>query len=612
MANAEHLKRIRGEFVHWNEWRKDNPSVSIDLSNADLRGLDLSKSDLTGVNLKQADLRSTNLQEANLQGSDLSHARCGLTFDRTIILLTLLSGLALISMIFSFFVGAAILGAIVANFFSITAIAIYVTFVLYYWLVFSEGLRKGSVLMLLLAFFSMLVTIIVALSFKGLSFESFAAAAVTGVIFGVVVCLSAVSFTGSVAVAGAIATAGTRAGAIVIVVATLLSATLASVFIGGGGGLFSVVTSLVLTLFSAIMGRKAITGDRNNAWIRHIAVNFISRFGTRFDEASIGDANFTHTLLRNANLTNSSMIRTNWYSVRCLLLANVSETYLENEIIRKLVIERKNSIQDLSKELTDKNLRGLNLEGITLKGADLSRIDLRDCDLSKANLRKAMLIGSQLDNANLEGADLTGCRIQGWHVSASTNLENVICKYVFMSMEKNDGHKSDDPMEENSDPSDRMPPRGEFEPGAFTNYIKAITGTIELYHEREIDYQMALSILYDISRDYNETIEVTTVSKTQNHAIIRVKPPKKVSKEDFRSKYYKYYENRKQISASQNNQSYLSSQNYECVGEIFENMNNEISTPARGAFVLYIINNGTIENVIGAVTDNASLQINKT
>ena len=93
MANPEHLARLKEGVEAWNEWRKDNTGIAVDLSRvdlpkADLRGADLSKATLSGSNLGLANLSHANLRGArfgaadvdglvlgaNLIATDLSHA----------------------------------------------------------------------------------------------------------------------------------------------------------------------------------------------------------------------------------------------------------------------------------------------------------------------------------------------------------------------------------------------------------------------------------------------------------------------------------------------------------------------------------------------------------
>jgi hypothetical protein len=94
MANKEQLNILKQGVQIWNEWRKYNPNLQIDLSEtslswtnlnsanlckANLSGsnlwkTDLCAADLTEANLSEANLRVANLRGANLRGADLRGA----------------------------------------------------------------------------------------------------------------------------------------------------------------------------------------------------------------------------------------------------------------------------------------------------------------------------------------------------------------------------------------------------------------------------------------------------------------------------------------------------------------------------------------------------------
>jgi hypothetical protein len=79
MADAEQLARLRRGVGEWNAWKKQNPSVRVDLAEADLCNTDLIGADLDGANLYRANLslaflRESNLRNAILKGADLHSA----------------------------------------------------------------------------------------------------------------------------------------------------------------------------------------------------------------------------------------------------------------------------------------------------------------------------------------------------------------------------------------------------------------------------------------------------------------------------------------------------------------------------------------------------------
>jgi uncharacterized protein YjbI with pentapeptide repeats len=75
MANADHLRIIQAGVDFWNAWRKTEPHVRPDLSEADIGGsLDFYQAALYGADLHGVKLRKGRLGEANLNGADLSGA----------------------------------------------------------------------------------------------------------------------------------------------------------------------------------------------------------------------------------------------------------------------------------------------------------------------------------------------------------------------------------------------------------------------------------------------------------------------------------------------------------------------------------------------------------
>ncbi|HSM81087.1 MAG TPA: pentapeptide repeat-containing protein [Nodosilinea sp.] len=89
MANPTHLMHLKRNIEDWNHWRRENPSVEPDLSeaylcaaslsaanlsHAHLRSVDLYSADLWGADLSQADVRAANLSSANLVSANLAGA----------------------------------------------------------------------------------------------------------------------------------------------------------------------------------------------------------------------------------------------------------------------------------------------------------------------------------------------------------------------------------------------------------------------------------------------------------------------------------------------------------------------------------------------------------
>ncbi len=74
MASTEQLSLIRQGVKQWNDWRKNNSFIPVDLSNADLRQLDLAKVAFWDANLQGAILERANLNKSDLRGANLTQA----------------------------------------------------------------------------------------------------------------------------------------------------------------------------------------------------------------------------------------------------------------------------------------------------------------------------------------------------------------------------------------------------------------------------------------------------------------------------------------------------------------------------------------------------------
>ncbi|MBP0018308.1 MAG: pentapeptide repeat-containing protein [Cyanobacteria bacterium SBLK] len=74
MANEDQLARLKQGVEAWNDWREENPSIRINLINADLRSANLINADLINADLRSANLINADLRSANLINADLINA----------------------------------------------------------------------------------------------------------------------------------------------------------------------------------------------------------------------------------------------------------------------------------------------------------------------------------------------------------------------------------------------------------------------------------------------------------------------------------------------------------------------------------------------------------
>lgn len=140
---------------------------------------------------------------------------------------------------------------------------------------------------------------------------------------------------------------------------------------------------------------------------------------------------------------------------------------------------------DLSRaKLVQTQLDGTDFTGATLTGAfiedwnitisktNLSRSNLRKADLGKAHLFETNLTQTSLYDANLRGACLTGSCIKDWPINAFTNLDAIICDYIYLHQKQ----------------QERRPSSGNFAPGEFAKLFQKFLETVDLIFRNGIDW----------------------------------------------------------------------------------------------------------------------------
>jgi hypothetical protein len=72
MGNPDHISILKSGVHNWNQWRRENPTVSPDLSRAELQRLDLYEADFHKTNLVDARMMGVDATRANFEDSDLN------------------------------------------------------------------------------------------------------------------------------------------------------------------------------------------------------------------------------------------------------------------------------------------------------------------------------------------------------------------------------------------------------------------------------------------------------------------------------------------------------------------------------------------------------------
>ncbi len=243
--------------------------------------------------------------------------------------------------------------------------------------------------------------------------------------------------------------------------------------------------------------------------------------------------------------------------------------------------------QDLRQaDLKGADLSKANLRQADLKGADLSRKKLRQADLkggdpSKANLRQAdvikpknftridimrgdfsraslieadligayltgadltgaVLIATQALGTNFENAILTGACIENWNINSETNLEGVICDYIYLKRGQQERRPSD--------------PNSNFEPGEFTKLVEQSIETVDIIFKDGIDWRAFLTSFQDLRVEYGEqNVSIQAIEKKSDGAfVIRLNVPPEADKAEVESYAKQSYQNEIQVLKTEN------------------------------------------------------------
>ncbi|WP_242038986.1 pentapeptide repeat-containing protein [Anabaena lutea] len=115
-------------------------------------------------------------------------------------------------------------------------------------------------------------------------------------------------------------------------------------------------------------------------------------------------------------------------------------------------------------DLSGADLYIADLRNADIREANLFMADLRKCDFTAANLSGAFLINSRIIDVNFRLANITGAYIKDWLINNRTNLDGVICEYIYLDWNK----------------KERRPINGNFEPREFASLYKKIIENTDL------------------------------------------------------------------------------------------------------------------------------------
>lgn len=480
----------------------------------DFRGRSFKGENLAGEDFSHADIRGADFTEANLEGAKFIDAKAGLQKRWAIFLFIvslLLSGLSgsisgLAGYIAAQGFDAFQLSNKIAAGAVITALVIFCLLTIRYGILAGLGVVAGAFAVTGILAVTNVAPIIV-----------FGTAASIGI--GSVAAAGAGAFAVAVASAETFSLAGAIIGSVAGVIAGILIVDGAKVFTAA----FTFAGAVVLLSF--YISWQAMKGNEKHTIVRNIAIAFAAFGGTSFRKANLTDANFTRATLKSTDFRDATVTRTRFYQTKMLDRVRPGSTYLQKAQVRQLLVTGR---LGQNQKFDHQDLRGVNLQGANLENASLIDVDFYQANLSNVNLSRTRLVRTNFERADLRGACLTGSCIQDWTISKGTKLDGIDCDYVFLKWVNGDKH-------------DKMPPRGNFKEGGFVLFAKYILDTIDLYHNKDINPRLALTVLKKMSRDYDEPLDIVAVGKRGDKVFIKVRLSENIEQEEFKENYFARY-----------------------------------------------------------------------
>lgn len=284
---------------------------------------------------------------------------------------------------------------------------------------------------------------------------------------------------------------------------------------------------IVIVLFAFICGYISWQVTASNGkfiYIYKLAVNFCTIGGTSFRKANLTGADFTHATFTSTDFSDAKLIDTNFYLANKIHQIKAENTILIHHRVRDLIVTH----NGVNQSYQGCNLKGAYLAFANLQNADLTEADVSLSNFAGANLEFANLTKTQALNTNFQQANLTAACLEAWNIDSTTQLDGVICNYVYLL----------------NNQQERRPSSGNFAPGDFTKLFQVAINTVDLIFRNGLDLQALSAALANIKLN-NEGIPLAIKSienKGDGVVLVRVDVPEFINKEKIHADFYEHYQ----------------------------------------------------------------------
>ncbi len=509
-----------------------------DFSGQDLRGRSFRGQDLTGANFRHTDLRGADFSRAILKHSDFTQAKAGLQKRWQ---LTWLIGLLCLMLLFGFlgalaglYLGWLLTPSMIVDNTIVPGLAVLCMTTLNALILMRQGLQSSIRTIINTTITIVAISILLLLLIDPAKLIVVADLISSGILnaMGIVVSFTVIypvtsailiSITNSRPTAFLLAAWGAAVGTAIIRQTYPNWESIVSAGLGAGS----------LLGLSAHIGGQAIAGNEKYRILHQLAIAIVSKMGTNFAASDLTQANLAQAQLKHANFDRAILHQTNFYQAHGLQQARTTHTILNQPAVCELLMTH----QGQNSAYIGSNLKGANLTAANLRGTDFTEADLSGALLANAALEGSNWSKAQAIGTNFYQANLTGACLEAWNIDSTSQLDAIICDYIYLSH----------PHQE------RRPSSGNFGPGDFTELFQEIIQTIDLIFRQGIDQQAFNYSLHQLQLE-NNGIPLTIRSlerKGNGVVVVRVDVPVTADKPALHAGFTQHYDLAVQAIATQ-------------------------------------------------------------